>query len=82
MLYDKEINIYPAYISECNLNDQKQIILLISPNLKRMSISCSKKIVYNQKLLRKITSKNNGNFSCLNFIYSFTTKANLNRIKR
>ena len=26
MLYDKEINIYPAYISEFNLNDQKQII--------------------------------------------------------
>ena len=53
MLYDKEINIYPAYISEFNLNYQKQIILLISPNLKRMSISCSKKIVYSQNIIKE-----------------------------
>ena len=33
-------------------------------------------------LLRGITSKNNGDFYCLNCLYSFRTNKNLNRIKK
>ena len=40
-----------------------------------MALSCCKKIV----LLRGITSNNNGDFYCLNCLYSFRTK---NKLKK
>ena len=47
ILYIKEKNIYPAYISKHNSTHEKQIILLMIPNEKkrRMELSCSKKTI-------------------------------------
>ena len=41
-----------------------------------MALSCSKKII------RGTTSKNNGDFCCLNCLYSFRTKSKLESHKR
>ena len=78
ILYIKEKEICPAYISKINLNCEKQIILLILLRFKmkkrRMALSCSKKL---STLLRGITSKHHGDFHCLNSLYSFRTKNKL-----
>ena len=44
-----------------------------------MALSCMKKV---SALLRGITSKQNGDFYCLNCIHSFTAEKNLNHIKQ
>ena len=72
VLYIKEMEIFPAYISKINSNCEKQIIILINPNkekdgwyylaVKRLSA-----------LLRGITSKHQGDFYCLNCLHSFAT---------
>ena len=70
VLYAKKESIYPAYVSKHNSHREKQVILLMIPNrnkqwhyLKRLS-----------SLLREITSKNNGDFYCLNCLHSFRTR--------
>ena len=46
-LYAKKEKIYPAYVSKCNSNHEKQVILLMISNVKRttMALSCIKKAV-------------------------------------
>ena len=44
-----------------------------------MTLSCSKKLTI---LLREITSKNNGDFHCFNFLHSFRTKNKLQSHKK
>ena len=71
ILYTKEKEVYPVYISKINSNCEKQIILLMIPNeekegwhylaVKRLS-----------SLLRGVTSKHHGDFYCLNCLHSFT----------
>ena len=58
-LYAKKEKIYPAYVSKYNSNHEKQVILLIISN-KKMELSCSKK--RNSVLLRRLTSKHDGDF--------------------
>ena len=72
ILYIKENEICPAYISKINSSYEKQIILLIipkeekegwrSPTVKKLST-----------LLRGITSKH-GDFYCLNCLHCFRTE--------
>ena len=68
-MYNKEEEIYPAYISKDNSTCEKQIILLMILNeeegwhylaLKNLSA-----------LLHGITSKHRGYFYCLNCLHSF-----------
>ena len=74
VLYAKKEKIYPAYISRHNSNREKPWKASYSFNDskgKRMELSCSKKL---SALLRKITSKHDGNFYCLNCLNSFATE--------
>ena len=47
VLYIKEMEIYPAYISKINFNYEKQIILLMIPNEEKkiLALSCGKTII-------------------------------------
>ena len=53
----------PAYVSKHNSNHKKQTILLMIPNGHGWHYHFVKKLT---ALLRGITSKNNGDFNCLN----------------
>ena len=46
---------------------------------RKMKLCCSKKL---SALLRRITSKHNGNFNCLNCLHSFKTKTKLESHKK
>ena len=76
MLYTKEKEICPAYISKINLNCEKQIILLMIPNEEKEGwrYLAVKKL---STLLRGITSKHHGDFHCLNCLHSFRTENKL-----
>ena len=74
VLYNKEIEICPAYISKYNSNREKQIILLMIPNEKSWHYLAVKKL---STLLRGITSKHNGYFYYLNCLHSFRTENKL-----
>ena len=71
--------IYPAFVSKHNLNREKQVIILMIPNGEGWLYLAVKKI---SALLRGITSKNNGDFCCLNGLSSFRTKNKLILHKR
>ena len=72
ILYTKQKEICPAYVSKVNSNCKKQIVLLMIPNEEKEGwhYLAVKKL---PKLLRGITSKH-GDFYCLNYLHSFRTK--------
>ena len=77
ILYIKEKEISVAYISKHNSTHEKQIILLMIPNEKikgRWHYLAVKKL---SALLHRITSKNKGDFYCLNCLHSFRTENQL-----
>ena len=55
----KKKKIYLAYVSKHNSNCEKQLILLMIPNRERLDHLAVKKL---SVLLRRIKSKNNGDF--------------------
>ena len=73
--------IYPAYVSKHNSNHEKQVIcLLFQMEKDGDGIILQKKKL--SALLREITSKNNGDFYCLNCRHSFRTKNKLGMHKK
>ena len=68
----KEKNIYLAYVSKCNSNCEKQVILLMNSNREKWYYLAVKTF---STLLWGITLKNNSNFYYLNCLYSFRTKS-------
>ena len=74
ILYIKDKEIYSAFISKLNSTREKQIILLMIPNEEkegRWHYLAVKKL---SALLHRITSKNMGDFYCLNCLHSFRTE--------
>ena len=69
-MYAKKEKINPAYVSKQSSNREKQVILLIIPNREEWHFLAAQK-----RELREITSKHQGNFFCLNCLYSFTTES-------
>ena len=68
----KKKKMYLAYVSKHNASREKLVILLMIENGERIwHYLAVKKLL---ALLRGITSKNNGDFYCLNFLHSFRTK--------
>ena len=67
----KKKKIYPAYVSKYNSNCERQVILLMIPNGEGRRYLPVKKL---SPLLGVITSKNNGDFYCLNCLHSFRMK--------
>ena len=66
---------YPAYVSKCNSNCEKEVILLVISNeVRQWSYLAVKEL---SALSRGITSKHNKNFYCLNCFHSFTAKSKL-----
>ena len=63
VLYVKEINIYPVYISKYKLNHENKVILLMIPNGELLIYLAVKKL---SALFRRILSKHNGNVYYLN----------------
>ena len=76
ILYIKEKEICPTYISKHNSTREKQIILLMVPNEEEEGwhYLTVKKL---SALLHRITSKNKGDFYCLNCLHFFRTKNKL-----
>ena len=70
ILYIKEKEICPAYISKINSNCEKQIILLMIPNKEKEGWHYLV-IKTLSTLLRRITSKHQDDFYCLNCLHSF-----------
>ena len=81
ILYIKEKKICPAWILKINSNCEKQIILLIIPNeeTEGWNYLALKKL---SALPRRITSKHDGDFYCLNCLHPFRTKTNLSLMKK
>ena len=75
ILYIKEKEILPAYISQHNSTREKQIILLMISN-KEKEGQRYLPVKNLPALSRRITSKYNGNFCCLN-CHSFRTENKL-----
>ena len=73
-------NIYVAYVSKHNSNSEKQDILLMISNRKKKRHNLAVKTI--STLLRGITSKNNGDFYCVNCLHCFRTKNKLESHKR
>ena len=71
VLYAKKANVYPTYVSKHNSNHGKQVTLLMIPNGKICYYVAVKKL---SVLLRRITSKHQGDFYCLNCLRSFSTE--------
>ena len=76
----KKKKIYPAYVSKHNSNREEQVILLMISNREKIRYYLAVKKL--SALLRGITSRNNGDFYCLNCLHSFRIKNNLNYIKK
>ena len=76
ILYIKEKEIYPAFISKHNSTREKQITLLLIPNQEkeRWHYLGVKKL---SALLHGITSKHKSDLYCLNCIHSFRTENKL-----
>ena len=74
VLYAKNEKIYPTYVSKHNSKREKQFILLMIPKKERWHYIAVKRL---SALLTGITSKNNGNFYCLNCFHLFRTKNKL-----
>ena len=77
----KKEKIYPAYVLKHNSNRQKQVMLLMILKEEGWHYLAVKNL---SALLRRTTSKTNGDFYCLNCLHSFKTKnkTNLNHIKK
>ena len=75
ILYIKEKEILTAYISQHNSTREKQIILLMISNEEKEGWRYLP-VKNLPALLRRITSKNNGDFCCLN-CHSFRTENKL-----
>ena len=73
----KKKNIYPVYVSKCNSNSEKQVIILIILNGEGWNYLAVKKL---SALLGRITSKHLCNFYYLNCIHSFQQKTNVSLI--
>ena len=71
----KKEKIYPAYVSKHNSNSEKQVILLMISNGEKLWHYLAVKKL--SASLRGITSKNDGDFYCLNCLHSFRTKNKL-----
>ena len=76
IFYVKEKEIYPAYISKHNSTCEKQLILLMIPNIEKEGwhYLAVKKL---SPLLHRVTSKHKGDFYCLNCLHSFRTENKL-----
>ena len=74
MLYEKEKETCPAYISKYNSNLEKQIVLSAIPNANDRHYLAIKEF---PALLRGMTSKQLGDLYCLNCLHSFATKNKL-----
>ena len=72
LFYAKKEKIYPACVSKHNSSREKQVILLMIKNREKQWHYLALKTL--SALLRGITSKNNGDFYCLNCLNSFRTK--------
>ena len=81
ILYTKEKEIFPAYISKINSNCEKQIIILIIPQKEKegQHYLALKKL---PTLLREIISKYHGDVYCFNYLNSFRTKINLSLMNK
>ena len=80
VLYAKNEKIHPAYVSKNNSNCEKQaIFLMIQHGKGRWYYLLVKKL---SAVLTGITSKNNGDFYCLNCLHSFRIKNKLESHKR
>ena len=75
----KKKKIYPTYVLKYNSNREKQVILLMISDGEKWHYLALQKL---SALLKGITSKNNGDFYCLNCLHSCRTKNNLNNIKK
>ena len=73
----KKKNIYPVYVSKCNSNSEKQVIILIILNGEGWYYLAVNKL---SALLGRITSKHLCNFYCLNCLHSFQQKTNVSLI--
>ena len=71
-MYAKKEKIYPSY-------EKKDILLTISNGEKQWNYLAVKKL---SALLRGITSKQHGDFYCLNYFHSFKTENKLQSHKR
>ena len=78
-MYAKKENIYPAYVSKYNSNQEKQVFLLMIPNEEGWHYLAVKKL---SASLRGITSKHHGDFYCLNCLHSFATERKLESNKK
>ena len=71
MLYEKEIEICPTYISKYNSTGKEQVTLLQISNKEGWVFPAGTKL---HALIKGITSKSNGDFYCLNCCHSFSTQ--------
>ena len=76
ILYTKEKEICPDYISNHNSVDEKQIILLMISNNEKEGLHYFA-VKHFSALLRGITSKHHRDFYCLNCLHSFRTENKL-----
>ena len=81
VLYEKEIEICPAYISKHNSTGEKQVILLMIPNAEKKGwhYLTIKKL---SALLDVITSIHKGDFYCLNCLPSYRTENKLKSVQK
>ena len=70
-MYAKKEKIYPAYVSKQNSNCERQVIIFMIPHGEEWHYLAVKKL---SALLRGITSKQHGDFYCLNCLHSFATE--------
>ena len=75
----KKKKTYPAYVPKHNSNREKQIILLMIPNVEGWHYLAVKKP---SALLKGITCKHHGDFYCLNCLHSFAAGKNANLMKK
>ena len=80
ILYAKKEKIHPASVSKHNSNREKQVILLIISNREKLWHYLAVKKL--SVLLRGITSKQYGDYFCLNCLHYFRTKNKLGLHKR
>ena len=70
----------PPYVSNYKSHGEKQVIILMISNAKEQWHYLAVKNL--SVLLRGITSKNDGDFYCLNCLHSFRTKNKLESHKK
>ena len=87
VLYAEKGKIYPASVSKHNWNNEKRVLLLMTPNWEKREAKpegwchyLAVKIL--PALSRGITSKHCHDFYCVNCLYSFWTKSKLESHKR